>query len=137
MSFGTKNRQAKWDLIPNDIDVCSVAVVVVFLWRLAVTYLLAFFSVCSACTSFFHALLFSPHTLSLSPPSFPLSSFLPALQILITHMPPHGILDFAMSGSHWGCKDLLQTVTERVKPKYHFFGHVHEGTYERKMNKSK
>ena len=27
-----------------------------------------------------------------------------------------------------GCVDLLQTVQNRVKPKYHVFGHIHEGT---------
>lgn len=49
--------------------------------------------------------------------------------VLITHSPPHGILD--ISASKWatgnsGCPSLAKHV-ERVKPKYHFFGHIHEG----------
>ena len=27
-----------------------------------------------------------------------------------------------------GCVDLLDTIRTRVKPKYHIFGHIHEGT---------
>ena len=47
--------------------------------------------------------------------------------ILITHMPPHGILDVASSGSNWGCKKLLVHSRDVIKPKVHLFGHVHEG----------
>ena len=46
-------------------------------------------------------------------------------QILITHGPPHGILDRHVSGTHLGCHDLAQRV-EQVKPTVHLFGHVHE-----------
>ena len=28
-----------------------------------------------------------------------------------------------------GCVDLLHTIQTRVKPKYHVFGHIHEGLY--------
>lgn len=31
------------------------------------------------------------------------------------------------SGVRAGCVDLLSTVQQRVKPKYHVFGHIHEG----------
>jgi Icc-related predicted phosphoesterase len=48
---------------------------------------------------------------------------------LITHTPPHTILD--LSASKWatgnsGCPVLARHV-ERVKPKFHAFGHIHEG----------
>lgn len=52
--------------------------------------------------------------------------------ILITHGPPYGILDecdkLYNHGKivHAGCEELLTAVTERVKPKYHIFGHIHE-----------
>lgn len=46
------------------------------------------------------------------------------IDILITHGPPHGFLDFVPGGGNVGCKDLFDAVC-RVKPKYHIFGHVH------------
>jgi Icc-related predicted phosphoesterase len=45
--------------------------------------------------------------------------------LLITHGPPYGILDQVVNESHVGCVDLLQTV-KNVKPKIHFYGHIHE-----------
>jgi len=48
--------------------------------------------------------------------------------ILITHGPPYGILDFdEMLDRKEGCEDLLKAVRDRVKPLYHVFGHIHEG----------
>jgi Icc-related predicted phosphoesterase len=46
--------------------------------------------------------------------------------ILITHGPPHGILDveFRGGGISRGCPELLAAV-QRVKPQVHIFGHVH------------
>lgn len=45
--------------------------------------------------------------------------------ILITHTPPHGILDLPTSQSvHLGCPHLLDEL-ERIKPQLHVFGHVH------------
>ena len=46
--------------------------------------------------------------------------------ILITHGPPYGIFDKTHSGVHAGCEVLLEKVKE-IKPKYHIFGHIHEG----------
>ena len=43
------------------------------------------------------------------------------IDVLITHMPPKGILD---NGS--GCPQLLERV-DRIRPKLHLFGHIHEG----------
>lgn len=47
--------------------------------------------------------------------------------ILITHGPPLGYGDQIWEDDHVGCLDLLNTVRLRVKPKYHIFGHIHEG----------
>lgn len=47
--------------------------------------------------------------------------------LLITHTPPLGYGDLCCSGVRAGCVELLSTVQKRVKPKYHVFGHVHEG----------
>jgi predicted phosphohydrolase len=45
--------------------------------------------------------------------------------VLITHGPPARILDETRDGPV-GCEDLLRTV-ERIKPRLHAFGHIHEG----------
>jgi len=64
--------------------------------------------------------------------------------ILITHLPPRGVLDLAWVGrdrgksgrcdlcdevheaySHWGCENLLATILHKVQPSVHLFGHVH------------
>lgn len=45
--------------------------------------------------------------------------------ILITHGPPHDILDFSLYGSeHCGCKFLRSKVLD-IKPIVHIFGHIH------------
>jgi Icc-related predicted phosphoesterase len=45
--------------------------------------------------------------------------------ILITHGPPLGVLDLARDGQATGCSDLLEVV-EKIGPKLHLFGHIHE-----------
>jgi Icc-related predicted phosphoesterase len=45
------------------------------------------------------------------------------IDVLITHEPPYGILDFS-DGIFYGYRDLLQTVL-KIKPRYHLFGHIH------------
>ena len=45
--------------------------------------------------------------------------------ILMTHGPPFGILDHC-HGGHVGCEKLRDKILE-IKPKYHIFGHIHEG----------
>lgn len=45
--------------------------------------------------------------------------------LLITHGPPLNILDKTISGDFVGCEDLL-TAVNRIKPKIHVFGHIHE-----------
>ncbi len=46
------------------------------------------------------------------------------VDILITHCPPYGILDTLESGEQVGSKVLLKHL-DRVKPKFHCFGHIH------------
>ena len=49
--------------------------------------------------------------------------------ILITHGPPHGILDEVPRKyfiENTGCEE-LRKVVERIKPKLHIFGHIHCG----------
>lgn len=53
------------------------------------------------------------------------------LDLLITHGPPHTIFDAVLNKQtkaleHYGCPGLLREVV-RAKPKFHVFGHVHEG----------
>lgn len=47
--------------------------------------------------------------------------------VLITHTPPYGIMDQAADGTLCGCEELLTAVKERVRPRLHVFGHIHEG----------
>lgn len=50
------------------------------------------------------------------------------VDVLITHGPPHGILDYVPNtyqiDHHVGCEALLKKV-EEIKPKFHVFGHIH------------
>ncbi len=50
------------------------------------------------------------------------------VDILITHSPPYGILDQIETeyGAHVGDKDLRDALDNRLKPKLHVFGHIHE-----------
>ena len=45
--------------------------------------------------------------------------------VLVTHGPPLGILDRTVHGEDVGCEDLARAV-ERVRPRLHVFGHIHE-----------
>lgn len=49
------------------------------------------------------------------------------IDILVTHSPPLGHGDLCSSGVRAGCVELLSSVQKRIVPKYHIFGHVHEG----------
>lgn len=50
-----------------------------------------------------------------------------ATDILITHGPPYDILDQCDDGNKAGCRVLRRNIEERVRPRLHIFGHVHEG----------
>lgn len=46
--------------------------------------------------------------------------------ILITHGPPMKVLDITVHGhKHVGCQNLMDAI-QKVKPKVHIFGHIHE-----------
>ena len=45
--------------------------------------------------------------------------------VLLTHGPPHGILDTTVRGQSVGCEELTLAI-QRVRPKLHVFGHIHE-----------
>ncbi|MHA1170011.1 MAG: metallophosphoesterase family protein [Candidatus Hodarchaeales archaeon] len=54
--------------------------------------------------------------------------------ILITHGPPHGVLDQVFPRvEHLGCEELADAVN-RIMPKAHFFGHVHSGCGQQNLN---
>lgn len=48
------------------------------------------------------------------------------LDILITHGPPFGILDYTYTSNRVGCEELYKKIVQ-VKPKIHIFGHIHYG----------
>lgn len=52
------------------------------------------------------------------------------VDVLVTHTPPVGHGDLVCCGERAGCVELLSTIQKRVKPKYHIFGHIHEGKLE-------
>lgn len=55
----------------------------------------------------------------------------PGIDLLITHGPPKGILDLSEDTSHTleFCGDsALMKAVNRVKPKYHVFGHLHNSS---------
>ncbi len=47
--------------------------------------------------------------------------------IVITHGPPHGILDATSRGTLAGCELLRTRLLEELHPRVHLFGHIHEG----------
>lgn len=53
--------------------------------------------------------------------------------VLITHGPPHGILDRVDGGELVGCEELLQAIL-RCRPRLHVFGHIHEGYGQEKRD---
>ena len=46
--------------------------------------------------------------------------------ILVTHGPPHEILDLTPNGDSAGCEE-LRKIVEKIRPKVHIFGHIHSG----------
>ena len=55
------------------------------------------------------------------------------VDVLITHGPAFGILDYAPMGGHVGCELLLNKIYE-VNPKIHVCGHIHEGYGQKTIN---
>ena len=52
------------------------------------------------------------------------SKWLTCTSIYVLHI-GHG--DLCYHGGRAGCVNLLKTIQSRIKPKYHVFGHIHEG----------
>ncbi|KAJ8552519.1 hypothetical protein ON010_g10027 [Phytophthora cinnamomi] len=48
------------------------------------------------------------------------------VDVLVTHGPPHGILDTTVTGLHVGSETLLKESMSRIRPSFHLFGHIHE-----------
>lgn len=48
------------------------------------------------------------------------------VDVLITHGPAHGRGDRALRGGRVGCRNLLDAIQTRVRPRLHVFGHIHE-----------
>lgn len=57
----------------------------------------------------------------------------PGLDVLVTHMPPHGVLDMNTGKVKAGCPDLATAVMTRLKPRIHVFGHIHESAGVRRL----
>lgn len=49
------------------------------------------------------------------------------LDILITHNPPHGIMDKVQNGNFCVGSKRLRHAVGLLEPKIHIFGHIHEG----------
>ena len=56
--------------------------------------------------------------------------------ILITHGPVFGQLDKTTRGENVGCEDLLHAI-DKIKPKIHICGHIHEGYGQTTSSKTK
>lgn len=48
------------------------------------------------------------------------------IDVVITHGPPKGIMDYTDSRQRAGCSTLFEAVA-RARPRLHCFGHIHEG----------
>ncbi len=48
-----------------------------------------------------------------------------ATDVLVTHGPPQGVLDSTFQGVAAGCEE-LRSALDRVRPRVHIFGHIHE-----------
>ncbi len=53
------------------------------------------------------------------------------IDVLITHNPPYGILDFD-DNIHYGSEELLVKISE-IKPSLHLFGHIHANNGQIKL----
>ncbi|EEQ92356.1 hypothetical protein RJZ56_006036 [Blastomyces dermatitidis] len=56
----------------------------------------------------------------------------PAVDVMLTHGPPRGVMDETISCEPVGCDHLRRAVT-RAKPRLHCFGHIHEGYGAQRM----
>lgn len=49
-------------------------------------------------------------------------------ELLLTHGPPHGILDATWDGRKVGCEQLRERLPQLAQLKLHLFGHIHEAS---------
>lgn len=49
----------------------------------------------------------------------------PETEIVVTHGPPHNILDLTLGGDHAGCEELWKRI-KAIRPRLHVFGHIQE-----------
>lgn len=56
------------------------------------------------------------------------------VDLLVTHGPPYNILDRASDGNRCGCHELRRHIFDRIKPRVHVFGHIHEGHGTQQMD---
>ncbi|KAK4862642.1 hypothetical protein LT330_002775 [Penicillium expansum] len=68
---------------------------------------------------------YNPAPATQTQPQNPIPDY-PAIDILLTHGPPAGVLDQVPPDLNVGCEHLLRAV-RRAKPRLHLFGHIHEG----------
>lgn len=47
------------------------------------------------------------------------------IDVLLTHGPPHRIMDRTANNQHVGCEELTLAL-QRIRPRLHVFGHIHE-----------
>lgn len=55
-------------------------------------------------------------------------------EVLITHGPPHGLLDVVPNGTRVGCVDLMSRINCLRKLRLHVFGHIHHSHGSCKYN---
>lgn len=51
------------------------------------------------------------------------------VDVLVTHGPPHRVLDKTRHNQNVGCEELTKAMA-RIKPRVHLFGHIHESAGE-------
>ena len=57
------------------------------------------------------------------------------VDVLITHGPPHFVLDRTETGENVGCEE-LRAATRRTCPRLHVFGHIHQSHGWRRLGKT-
>lgn len=81
---------------------------------------------CSSATKTFGGWAFERSPSGMSEHFFDLFHRNEDIDIVVTHTPPYGIMDYARMGTkeHCGCPYLLEEIINH-KPKIHIFGHIH------------
>jgi Icc-related predicted phosphoesterase len=86
-------------------------------------------------TPFFHSDYWRFHTHSVQERTDMWDKIPSDLDILITHGPPSRILDRTLEGDYAGDAQLLTAVDTKT-PRFHVFGHIHEGYGIREFSKT-